>query len=68
MGHRVVGGVTIGEGGVISSAYGVAVGLESSAVTGLELGEGTDREPGGDNLAEKVTNFLIWSAMICIFR
>ena len=28
MGHRVVGGMAVGAGGVIGPAYGVAVGLE----------------------------------------
>ena len=34
IGHRVVGGVAVGAGGVISPAYGVAVGLELRAVAG----------------------------------
>ena len=32
MGHRVVGEVAVGTGGVIGPAYGVAVGLEPLAI------------------------------------
>ena len=42
VGHRVVGGVALGAGGVIGPAYGVTVGLEPRAlVAGKELGDGS---------------------------
>ena len=37
MGHRVVGEVAVGAGGVNGPAYRVAVGLELRAVAGMEL-------------------------------
>ena len=39
MGPRVVDGVAVGAGGVINPVYGVAVGLESRAIAGSEMGE-----------------------------
>ena len=44
--HRVVGGVAVGAGGVFSPAYGLAVGLETRAIAGSELGEGISERPG----------------------
>ena len=40
MGQRVVGGVTVGLGGVVGPAYGVAVGMEPRALAGSEVEEG----------------------------
>ena len=40
MGHRVVGGVAVGAGGVSGPAYREAVVLELRRVAGMELREG----------------------------
>ena len=40
VGHRVVGGLAIGVGGVIGPAYRVAVGLKLGTMARTELGEG----------------------------
>ena len=50
VGHRVVGGESIGAGGVISPAYGVAVRLEPRAIAGSEQGEGSSVRPGSSCL------------------
>ena len=46
MGHRVVGGVAVGAGGVIGPAYRVVVRLELRAIAGSEIGEGASVRPG----------------------
>ena len=46
MGHRVVGGVAVGASGVLSPAYGLAVGLEPRVIAGSEQGEGASVRPG----------------------
>ena len=40
MGHRVVGGVVIGTGGIIGPACRVAVGLKPGTMAGTDLREG----------------------------
>ena len=40
VGHRMVGGVAIGTGGLVGPAYGVTVGLKPRAMSRTELGEG----------------------------
>ena len=64
MGHRVVGEVAIGAGGVIGPAYGLAVGLEPRAIAGSELRGGTSVGPeqkffGWDNCREVAMSTLL---------